>query len=112
MDPNRWTLKTQEAFNAAIAAARDANNPEVTPDHLLVALLGQADGVVLPILEKVGAAPAALRSRVEADLERLPKAYGSEARLSRALSDVVDQADTARTELGDEYLSTEHLLLA
>ena len=48
LDPNRWTLKTQEAFNAAIESARTNANPEVTPDHLLVALLGQDEGVVLP----------------------------------------------------------------
>ncbi len=112
LDPNRWTLKTQEAFNAAISRAGADNNPEVTPDHLLAALLGQAEGVVLPILEKVGASPASLRNKVEDDLARLPKAYGSEARLSRALNAVVEQADAARAELHDEYLSTEHLLLA
>jgi ATP-dependent Clp protease ATP-binding subunit ClpB len=112
MDPNRWTLKTQEAVNAAIARAKADANPEVTPDHLLAALLGQAEGVVLPILEKVGAAPAALRNRTEDALAKLPKAYGSEARLSRSFEKVVDDADAARTELHDEYLSTEHLLLA
>ncbi len=112
MDPNRWTLKTQEAFNAAISRARTDNHPEVTPDHLLVALLGQAEGVVLPILEKLGASPAALRTKSEEVLSRLPKAYGSEARISRDLNAVVDTADAARTELHDEYLSTEHLLLA
>ena len=112
MDPNRWTLKTQEAFNAAISRARTDNHPEVTPDHLLVALLGQAEGVVLPILEKLGASPAALRTKSEETLGRLPKAYGSEARISRDLNAVVDTADAARTELHDEYLSTEHLLLA
>jgi ATP-dependent Clp protease ATP-binding subunit ClpB len=112
MDPNRWTLKTQEAFNAAISRAGANNNPEVTPDHLLSALLGQAEGVVLPILEKVGAAPGPLRNRTEEVLSRLPKAYGSEARLSRDLNTVVETADAARTELHDEYLSTEHLLLA
>ncbi|MCU1357472.1 MAG: clpB [Acidimicrobiales bacterium] len=112
MDPNRWTLKTQEAFNAAISRAGTDNNPEVTPEHLLVALLGQQEGVVLPILEKVGAAPALLRNRAEEELARLPKAYGSEARLSRSLTKVVDAADEARAELHDEYLSTEHLLLA
>ena len=112
MDPNRWTLRTQEAFNAAISRAGADNNPEVTPDHLLVALLGQSEGVVLPILEKVGASPTPLRNRIEDDLSRLPKAYGSEARLSRQLTKVVDDADAARSELRDEYLSTEHLLLA
>ena len=112
MDPNRWTLKTQEAFNAAITRARNDSNPEVTPDHLLVALLGQAEGVVLPILERVGAAPVSLRNRAEEALSSLPKAYGSEARLSRDLDAVVTAADEARSELTDEYLSTEHLLLA
>ena len=112
MDPNRWTLKTQEAVNAAIARAGSDNNPEVTPDHLLAALLGQAEGVVLPILEKVGAAPASLRNRTEDALAKLPKAYGSEARLSRELTALMATADTAREELHDEYLSTEHLLLA
>ncbi|MEO6627565.1 MAG: AAA family ATPase [Aquihabitans sp.] len=112
MDPNKWTLKTQEAFNAAIARAGTDNNPEVTPDHLLSALIGQSEGVVLPILEKVGASPASIRNRTEDALSRLPKAYGSEARLSRDLTAVVDVADAAREELHDEYLSTEHLLLA
>ena len=56
-DPNRWTLKTQEAFNDAVTAARAADNPEVTPDHLLAALLGQSEGIVLPLLNKVGAEP-------------------------------------------------------
>jgi ATP-dependent Clp protease ATP-binding subunit ClpB len=113
LDPNRWTLKTQEAVNAAITRTTADNNPEVTPDHLLAALLGQGEGVVLPILEKVGASPAALRNKVEADLARLPKTYGGgEARLSRSLNNVIELADAQRVELHDEYLSTEHLLLA
>src|SRR6188474_3342756 len=110
MDPNRWTLKTQEAFQAATDAARAASNPEVVPDHLLLSLLGQAEGVVLPILEKVGRPPLALRNAANERLAKLPKAYGSEVRLSRDLTKVVDDADAARTELTDEYLSTEHLL--
>jgi ATP-dependent Clp protease ATP-binding subunit ClpB len=113
LDPNRWTLKTQEAVNAAITRAGADNNPEVTPDHLLAALLGQSEGVVLPILEKVGASPAALRNQAEDALAKLPKAYGGgEARLSRALNNVIELADAQRAELHDEYLSTEHLLLA
>ncbi|HYI62308.1 MAG TPA: ATP-dependent chaperone ClpB [Acidimicrobiales bacterium] len=112
MDPNRWTLKTQEAFTAATEAARAANNPEVTSDHLLLALLGQAEGVVLPIIEKVGLAPLALRNATQERLAKLPKAYGSEVRMSGALTRVMDQAEAARVELTDEYLSTEHILLA
>ena len=77
LDPNRWTLKTQEAFNAAVDRARVDSNPEVTPDHLIVALLGQEEGVVLPIINKVGASPVALRNRAEDGLAKQPKAYGS-----------------------------------
>ncbi|MDQ3573935.1 MAG: AAA family ATPase [Actinomycetota bacterium] len=110
--PDRWTLKTQEAFQAAVEAARARNHPEVTPDHLLAALVGQEDGVVLPILEKVGVAPLAARNRVEEALDRMPKAYGAEPQVSRGLREAMGAADAARGELGDEYLSTEHLLLA
>src|SRR5688572_27177592 len=112
LDPNRWTLKTQEAINGAIEAAKTAANPEVTPDHLLAALLGQAEGIVLPILQKVGKAPATLRTQTQEALARLPKAHGGETRIGRALNDVLAKADQARSDLGDEYLSTEHLLLA
>jgi ATP-dependent Clp protease ATP-binding subunit ClpB len=111
LDPNRWTLKTQEAFTAATEAARTANNPEVTPDHLLLALLGQAEGVVLPIVEKVGLQPLVLRNAAQDRLAKLPKAYGSDVRMARDLTEVMDVADAARVELTDEYLSTEHLLL-
>ncbi|HUR49494.1 MAG TPA: Clp protease N-terminal domain-containing protein, partial [Acidimicrobiales bacterium] len=111
-DPNRWTQKTQEAFNDAVSRARAANNPEVTPDHLLAALLGQEATVVLPVLQKVGQAPLSVRNRVEESLSKLPKAYGSEAQMGRALRDLLAAADEQRIELGDEYLSVEHLLLA
>jgi ATP-dependent Clp protease ATP-binding subunit ClpB len=112
LDPNRWTLKTQEAFTAAVDAAKANSNPEVTPDHLLAALLGQEEGVVLPVLEKVGLPIYQLRTRTAEAIARMPKAYGSEARMSRELTAVMDKADAARVELRDEYLSTEHLLLA
>ncbi len=112
LDPNRWTLRTQEAFTAAVDAAGAGNHPEVTPDHLLLALLGQTEGVVLPIIEKVGQSPLSLRNQANEALASLPKAYGGEAKLSRALQQVMDRADEARAELTDEYLSTEHLLLA
>ncbi|MGF1595416.1 MAG: ATP-dependent chaperone ClpB [Acidimicrobiales bacterium] len=111
VDPNKWTIKTQEAVAAAIERARTESHPEVTPDHLLLALLGQAEGVVLPLLTKVERPVAALRSATEEALGGLPKAYGSEPRLSRQASRVLADADAVRTELGDEYLSTEHLLL-
>jgi ATP-dependent Clp protease ATP-binding subunit ClpB len=112
LDPNRWTLKTQEAFNAALQLARTNSNPEVTPDHLLLALLGQEEGVVLPILQKVGKAPLALRNEAESAVEALPSAYGGESRLGRDLQELLEKADAFRAELHDEYLSTEHLLVA
>ncbi len=112
LDPNRWTIKTQEAVTAAIARAKDDSHPEVTPDHLLVSLLGQAEGVVLPILTKVGRAPGPLRNETEKALAALPKAYGADAKFSRQTNRVFADADNVRAELGDDYLSTEHLLLA
>jgi ATP-dependent Clp protease ATP-binding subunit ClpB len=112
LDPNRWTLKTQEAFSAASDLARARNNPEVTPDHLLAALLGQQEGIVLPILQRVGANVLSLRNQVEDALARLPRAYGGDTRLSRGFTAVFEEADKFRNELTDEYLSTEHLLLA
>jgi len=112
LDPNRWTLKTTEAVNAAVASARAASHPEVTPDHLLLGLLGQEGTVVLPVLQKVGVAPAALRPRVAEALDRLARAYGSEPQLSRDLRDALERADGERGDLGDEYLSIEHLVLA
>jgi ATP-dependent Clp protease ATP-binding subunit ClpB len=112
MDPNRWTLKTQEAFNAGVDLARSRNNPEVTSNHLLLAMLGQDDTVVLPVLAKVGVAPLSLRNRAEAAMAKLPRSYGSEAQMSRDLRDTIERADTERSALGDEYISIEHLLLA
>src|SRR3954454_18960576 len=113
LDPNRWTLKTQEAFQAAIDNARARSNAEVTPDHLLAALLGQEEGVVLSVLQRADVAPLTVRNRVEEAHDRLPKACGGpEPQLSRATRDLVEAADRERTDLHDEYLSTEHLLLA
>ena len=112
VDPNRWTLKTTEAFSAATEAARAASHAEVTPDHLLVALLNQAEGLVLPILHKAGADPRIVLERAQQVVDALPRAYGSEVAISRELHDLLDSADRLRSDLGDEYLSTEHLVLA
>ena len=112
VDPKKWTIKTNEAVAAAIERAGAESNPEVTPDHLLSALLGQAEGVVLPLLTKVERPVAALRKETEESLAKLPKAYGTEPRLSRQTNRVLNEADSVRADLGDEYVSTEHLLLA
>ncbi len=114
LDPNRWTHKTQEAVQAAMALATERSNPEVTPVHLLLALLSQADGVVLPVLQRVGVAPASLKASLDEELERLPSAYGASGgpQMSRDLRDAFQRADVVRSDLTDDYLSTEHLLLA
>jgi len=114
LDPNRWTLKTQEAFQAAAESARSRSNPEVTPEHLLAAMLGQEDTVVLPVLAKVGVRDLAVRNRMGEAIAKLPRSYGgsSDGQISRALREVVDRAETERSALGDEFLSIEHLLLA
>ncbi len=112
LDPNRWTIKTQEAFTQATEAARANSNPEVTPDHLLAALLRQEEGVVLPILNRVGTQPLSVRNAADEAVSKLPKSYGTDVRLSRETQQTIEAGDRARAEMGDEYLSTEHLLLA
>ena len=112
LDPNTWTLKTQEAVNAAIELASTSDNPEVTPDHLLVTLISQDNGVVLPVIRKIGLNPLSLRNRTEESLARLPKAYGTDTSISKELTGIFQEATKQRGELKDDYLSTEHLLLA
>ena len=113
IDPNRWTQKTTEAFNAAVASARTMNHPEVAPEHLLNAMLGQEGTVVFPVLQKLGVAPAHLRNRILDALGKLPKAYGgADPSLGRAAREALEKADRQRAEFGDEYLSIEHVLLA
>src|SRR3546814_13131088 len=99
LEPNRWTHKTQEALTRAVESAKAESNPEVTPDHLLLALLGQEEGIVLPILQRVGVAPLSLRNATTDALEKLPKAYGSEARLSRQLNPGTEGAAPTRAAL-------------
>jgi ATP-dependent Clp protease ATP-binding subunit ClpB len=112
LDPNKWTLKTQDAFNAAVSSAQSRSNPEVTQEHVLLAMLGQADSLVLPVLSKVGVQHGALQSKLNDAVAKLSKAYGGEAQVSRPLRDALARADGERSTLGDSYLSTEHLLLA
>ena len=112
LDPKKWTQKTQEAVAAAQALAKTNANPEVTPDHLLAAILRQDGSVVLPVLQRLGLAPLMLRNRADEAVAKLPHAYGSELRLGRALDNVFTAAEAARKELKDDFLSVEHLLLA
>jgi ATP-dependent Clp protease ATP-binding subunit ClpB len=112
LDPNTWTLKTTDATNVAVALAREYANPEVTPDHVLLALLRQEDGLILPILNKIGVAPTAIAAAAQEAVEALPRAHGGDTRFGRDATALYDAAEQFKTEMGDEYLSTEHLLLA
>jgi len=115
LDPNKLTKKTGEALGAAQALARELHHSQVTPEHLLAALVGQPESVVLPVLERIGVSSATVRNRVDDALSKLPKVYGEtaqQAQLSSGAYAVLEAADAERSTLGDDYLSTEHLLLA
>src|SRR5262249_21849883 len=111
---DQLTIKSQEAIQEAQRDARARGNAELTPDHVLLALLRQTEGVVVPILQKLGVDPDALAKEVESELDRRPKVSGAsaDAALSRELNRVFDRAFEVAREFGDEYVSTEHLLLA
>jgi len=114
MDYDKLTHKSQEAVQAAAGLARDRHHTEVAPVHLLAALLGQADGVVLPLVQRIGVTPTAVRALTEEILLGMPAAYGSsgEVRLSRPTAEVLEAALEQATGLGDSFVSTEHVLLA
>ena len=110
--PDRLTEKTQEAIQQAQTLAQEAQQQEITPEHLLLALLQQSDGTVPPILRQIGVDPARVEGELKAQLDRLPKVYGAETYLGQRLRRLLDSASTEMEKLKDEYLSTEHLLLA
>jgi ATP-dependent Clp protease ATP-binding subunit ClpB len=115
MQPDRFTVKSQEAIAAAQQLAAQRRNPEVAPAHLLLALLEQDEGLVAPILQKVGADVGATAARAREAAEALPKLSGEgsqEPQFSSALAKAVREAEKAMAKLGDEYISTDHLLLA
>jgi ATP-dependent Clp protease ATP-binding subunit ClpB len=112
--PERLTIKAAEALQQAAAHARTRGNPVVNDAHLFLALLEQDEGIVTPLLQKAGLNVAQLREETEREVERFPKQTGAttEPTLSRELSRVLDRADNLAKDLGDAYVSTEHLLLA
>jgi ATP-dependent Clp protease ATP-binding subunit ClpB len=114
MDLNKLTRKSQEALQSAQELARSRNQQLVEPAHLLFALLSDPQGVVYPLLQKLGQSPRALRDRAEELLDRIPKVYGPEQELflSAATRHVMERAFSEAEALTDEYVSTEHLFLA
>src|SRR5271169_4913419 len=115
--PIRWdkfTVKAQEAVQRANNLASEHGNPELLPIHLLAALLEDKEGIVPPVLEKVGIGPQAVLSDLYREIEKLPKVSGeaAQATLSNAASKLLEQAFKEAANFKDEYVSTEHLLLA
>ena len=117
MQPDRFTIKSQEALAAAQKLADERRNPQTTPEHLLAVLLEQEGGVVVPVLRKLGVDPATIRQALAPRLEALPRltTWGGReepAGGSGELTQTLRRAETEMRELRDEYVSTEHLLLA
>ncbi len=112
MQLERLTQRSREALEQAQQLATVMQHPEVEPEHLLLALVDQQDGVVAPLLRQVEVDPSQVRTRLQADLESRPKQQGASPRISSALDSILRDAWERMEKLGDEYLSTEHLLLA
>src|SRR5215475_9438398 len=109
----KLTVKAQQALEGAQEAAARLEHQEITPLHLLRALVDQADGVVPPLLARLGIRKEALNQEIERELGRLPRVHGfSEQRMGRALNEVLERAFRAADNFKDEYVSTEHLFLA
>ena len=111
INADRLTVKSSEALNDALSLARRNGNPLVYDLHLLHSLLGQEDGIVVPILQKIGVSVPTLRDAVEREMARYPKQTGAQPSLSREMNQVIDRAEEEARVLGDDFVSTEHLLL-
>ncbi|MGD8279109.1 MAG: Clp protease N-terminal domain-containing protein, partial [Gemmatimonadota bacterium] len=113
LNHERLTIKAGEAIQGAAEEAQRRGNPSLEDVHLLFALLDQDETVVVPILQKVGVNVARLTDGLTRALDRLPKVSGGASpTISRELNRIFDAAESAARKLGDEYTSTEHLLLA
>jgi ATP-dependent Clp protease ATP-binding subunit ClpB len=109
---DRLTIKAQEAVVRGQELAQKNEHAEILPLHLLAGLLGETDGAVLSMLQKLGATVTRLQQIVLDELDRLPRAAGTQIAFARATNDVFNQAQKEADRLKDEYVSTEHLLLA
>ncbi|HEV2892630.1 MAG TPA: Clp protease N-terminal domain-containing protein, partial [Actinomycetota bacterium] len=114
MDVNSFTHRAAEALATAQREARSSDHQRIEPEHLLVALLADPDGVVYPVVRRAGADPGMLKARAAEALDRIPKVYGPEQETvaSPQLGRLLERARKEAGALGDQYVSTEHLLLA
>ncbi|WP_337455917.1 ATP-dependent chaperone ClpB [Prescottella sp. D32] len=113
MDSFSPTTKTQAALTAALQSAAAAGNPDIRPAHLLVALLDQTDGIAAPLLKAVGVDPTVVRREAQVIVDRLPRATGAttQPQLGREALAAITSAQHLATELDDEYVSTEHVMV-
>ncbi|QDQ91078.1 ATP-dependent chaperone ClpB [Rhodococcus sp. WB9] len=113
MDSFNPTTKTQAAMTAALQSASSAGNPDIRPAHLLVALLDQTDGIAAPLLKAVGVDPTVVHREAQDLVDRLPKTTGATTtpQLGREALAALTAAQHLATELDDEYVSTEHLMV-
>ena len=111
---DKFTFRAQEALQSAQTLASDQQNPELSVGHLLLTLIQQSEGIVTPILQKLGADIQVITSSLEQTIQNSPKVQGvsSELHISAALQAVLETALKEATALKDEYVSTEHLLIA
>jgi len=112
MNFNKFTIKSQEAVQNAQEIASSYGNQAIEPEHLLAALIQDGQGIVTPILQKLGANVNYIKIKINDVVERLPKVSGSQQYISTTLQKVFEQAQKEAEQLKDEYISTEHLLLA
>jgi ATP-dependent Clp protease ATP-binding subunit ClpB len=113
MKLDKFTVKAQEALQEAQSVARKRDQQEILPEHLLSALLAQKDGLVAPLLQRVGAELPLVQERLEEALRKVPQVHGGEGgTLAQRTLKVLDAAEDEAQKLKDEYVSTEHLLLA
>lgn len=108
----QYTHRSQQALRAAQELAEQRGHPELTPLHLAATLLSEPEGLTAALLSKLEAEPKALAGEVERALAKLPRSQGGQIGASRALGDVLAEAASGAQKIGDEYVSTEHLLLA
>jgi ATP-dependent Clp protease ATP-binding subunit ClpB len=113
MRPDRMTTKSQEAIRAAADLASRRGNPEIVPEHIILAMLEQEGGIALPLFQKAGGDPEALVRKVEAYLDKLPRVSGgAEPTLSRRTMELLRRAEDEAKTLRDDFISVEHFLLA
>lgn len=108
---DRFTIRGQEAVQEAIGVAEKNENQQVEPEHILAAMLEQKEGVVRPILGKIGANTAPIASDLEAAIKKFPKVSGGQQYFSSRTNTIFQEAQKAAEKMEDEYISTEHLLM-